>query len=129
MAASSSSNCPLVLHAPQLPPSPPPPRTHTPTPPTHTTPPHTPQLFWRGFFLASLTKVLPLPACVALSSATFAALHLSPHNLAPLLALSACCDLLYLRSGANLLPPLLFHAAWNGYQVLAIALLGKDSYV
>jgi membrane protease YdiL (CAAX protease family) len=86
------------------------------------------ELFWRGFFLAALTKVLPLPACTVLSSLNFAVLHLSPHNAAPLLLLSACCDLMYLRSG-NLLPPLLFHAAWNSTQVLCVAVLGKETFV
>ncbi len=73
--------------------------------------------------------MLPLPACIALSSANFAALHLSPHSLLPLLLLSACCDMLYLRSGANLLPPLMFHALWNSYQLAAIVALGKHSFV
>lgn len=88
----------------------------------------TTQVFWRGFFLASLTKVLPLPACVALSSLNFAALHLSPANFLPLLVLSAACDCLYLRTH-NLMPPLLLHCAWNSSQVLAIALLGKAEFV
>lgn len=86
-------------------------------------------MFFRGFFLAALTKVLPLPACVAVSALTFAALHLSPPNFAPLLVLGAACDLLFLRSGGNLAAPLLLHGAWNTSQVLAIALLHKEAFV
>eukprot|EP00878_Enallax_costatus_P036068 GHUV01040361.1.p1 GENE.GHUV01040361.1~~GHUV01040361.1.p1 ORF type:complete len:133 (+),score=20.15 GHUV01040361.1:221-619(+) len=87
------------------------------------------EVFWRGFFLTALTKVLPLPGCVALSSLNFAVLHLSPHNFLPLLVLSACCDCLYLRSGGNLLAPVLLHGLWNCSQVLQIALLHKEFFV
>ncbi|KXZ53747.1 hypothetical protein GPECTOR_6g664 [Gonium pectorale] len=86
------------------------------------------ETFWRGFFLASMTRVLPLPACVALSSASFAALHLGPGNLLPIAALSATCDLLYLRT-ASLAAPLAFHAGWNAYQLAGILLLGKEAFV
>lgn len=86
------------------------------------------QVFWRGFFLASLTKVLPFPACIAASSFNFAALHLSPHNFLPLLLLSAACDALYLRTH-NLLLPMMLHCLWNTGQLLAIAFLGKLDFV
>jgi membrane protease YdiL (CAAX protease family) len=86
-------------------------------------------VFWRGFIITAMTKVLPLPLCVAFSSFGFAALHLSPSNFLPLLLLGAAADVVYLRSGANLLAPYLLHALWNTSQVLAIALLGKDSFV
>lgn len=85
------------------------------------------EVFWRGFFLASLTKVVPLPAAVAVSSLNFAALHTSAHNFLPLLLLSFCCDVLYLRT-RNLAGPLLFHSLWNAYQLTAIC-LGKASFV
>lgn len=91
--------------------------------------PPCPQVFWRGFFLTALTKVLPIPACIGLSAFNFAALHLSPHNFLPLLVLGATCDCLYLRSGGNLLAPLLLHGLWNTSQVLQIALLHKDTFV
>lgn len=96
--------------------------------PPHTQPDGPLQVFWRGFFLASLAKVLPPRACVAASSLPFAALHLSPYNFAPLLALSATADALYLRTH-NLLPPLLLHCAWNSGQLLAVAFLGKQEFV
>ncbi|EFJ47143.1 hypothetical protein VOLCADRAFT_117916 [Volvox carteri f. nagariensis] len=86
------------------------------------------ETFWRGFFLASLSRVLPLPVCVALSSSAFAGLHLGPGNLLPIAGLSAVCDVLYLRSG-SLAGPLLFHAGWNAYQLAGIVLAGKDSFV
>lgn len=87
------------------------------------------EVFWRGFFLTALTKVLPIPACIGLSALNFAALHLSPVNFLPLLVLGATCDCLYLRSGGNLLAPLLLHGLWNTSQVLQIALLHKDTFV
>lgn len=86
------------------------------------------EVFWRGFFLASLAKVLPPPAAAAASSLGFAALHLAPANFAPLLALSFACDALYLRTH-NLLCPLLLHGLWNATQLLAIAFLGKHEFV
>jgi membrane protease YdiL (CAAX protease family) len=86
-------------------------------------------MFWRGFFLTALTKVLPLPLCVAASAFNFATLHLSPYNWLPLLLLGGSADVVYLRSGGNLAAPLLLHALWNSSQVLAIALAGKDSFV
>ncbi|KAJ9532982.1 hypothetical protein QJQ45_018078 [Haematococcus lacustris] len=85
------------------------------------------EVFWRGFFLTSLTKVLPLPACVAASSLGFAALHLTPSNALPLLLLAPAGDLLYLRS-RSLGPSLMLHAAWNLGQLLAVA-LGKEAFV
>ncbi|KAG2496411.1 hypothetical protein HYH03_005637 [Edaphochlamys debaryana] len=86
------------------------------------------ETFWRGFFLASLTRVLPLPACVAASSLGFAALHAGPGCLLPIALLSAACDCLYLRT-ASLAAPLLFHAGWNAYQLAAILWLGQDAFV
>lgn len=87
------------------------------------------QTFWRGFFLASLTRVLPLPACMAVSSLSFAALHLTPANALPILLLAPLGDALFLRSGGCLGPPLLLHAAWNASQLLAVAYLGKEMFV
>ncbi|KAG2437133.1 hypothetical protein HYH02_011389 [Chlamydomonas schloesseri] len=86
------------------------------------------ETFWRGFFLASMTRVLPLPACVAASSTLFAALHLGPGNLLPIAGLSAACDLLYLRTG-SLAAPLLFHAGWNAYELAGILVLGREAFV
>jgi hypothetical protein len=85
-------------------------------------------VFWRGFLLASFTKVLPLPLAVAFSSFNFATMHLSAHNFLPLLLLSACCDVMYLRT-ANLAPSMLFHASWNAYQLVAICAFGKPDFV
>jgi uncharacterized protein len=85
-------------------------------------------VFWRGFLLASYTKVLPLPVAVGCSSLNFAMMHLSAHNFLPLLVLSGCCDLLYLRT-ANLLPSIMFHAAWNASQLVAICAFHKPDFV
>jgi membrane protease YdiL (CAAX protease family) len=93
----------------------------------HLTPAPLVQIFWRSFFLASMTRVLPLPACVALSSTVFAAIHYAPGNLLPIFLLSGLCDTLYLRT-SSLAAPLVLHAAWNAYQLVGIC-LGKDSFV
>lgn len=92
------------------------------------------EVFWRGFFLASLARVLAPTgrpaAAVAVSAAGFGALHLAGAGAAPSLALlGACCDLLYLRSGGNLAAPLLFHGLWNAGQVAAVALGVKDGFL
>eukprot|EP00775_Hariotina_reticulata_P007847 gene7847-8044_t len=87
------------------------------------------EVFWRGFILTALIKVLPVPVCVVFSSVNFAALHLSPYNFLPLMLLSASSDCLYFRSGGNLLPSLLMHGLWNVSQVLQISLLHKDFFV
>ncbi len=85
-------------------------------------------MFWRGFFLTSLARVLPAGACVAVSSGAFALLHLSPTTAPSILLLAAAGDALYLRSG-SLATCLALHALWNSGQLLAVALLGKDAFV
>lgn len=111
--------CPHARHGPILPPPPTPCRVPRPA---------GRQTFWRGFFLASMTKVLPLPACVAASSGLFAALHLGPGNLLPIMLLSSACDVLYLRT-ASLAAPLAFHAGYNLYELAGVVLLHKESFV
>jgi membrane protease YdiL (CAAX protease family) len=90
------------------------------------------EVFWRGFFLASLMRVLAPTsprAAVLVSALGFSALHLSPRAAPSLALLGACCDLLYLRSGGNLAAPLLFHGLWNAGQVAAVALGVKDGFL
>jgi hypothetical protein len=87
------------------------------------------EVFWRGFFLASLARVLPPGAAVGASAAGFAALHLGALSPPSLALLGACCDILYLRSGGNLAAPLLFHGLWNGVQVAAVALGIKEDFL
>lgn len=62
-----------------------------------------------------------------MSSVGFAVLHLTPVNILPLLVLAPLGDYLFLRS-ASLGPPILLHAAWNAYQVIAVV-VGKDYFV
>jgi membrane protease YdiL (CAAX protease family) len=91
------------------------------------------EVFWRGFFLASLARVLAprgqAPVAVGVSAVGFAALHLSARAAPPLALLGACCDLLYLRSGGNLAAPLLLHGLWNFGQVAVVALGVKDGFL
>jgi membrane protease YdiL (CAAX protease family) len=96
------------------------------------------EVFWRGFFVASLARVVLLAkgakkeaglGVVAASAIGFSALHLSPRAAPSLALLGACCDLLYLRSGGNLAGPLLFHGLWNTGQVLLVAAGVKDTFL
>lgn len=77
----------------------------------------------------SLTKVLPLHLCIAVSSCSFALLHLSPVHALPIFCVAVVGDTLFLRSGASLGPSLLLHGLWNTSQLLAIAYLGKLDFV
>ena len=87
------------------------------------------QVFWRGFFLTALTRVLPPAAAIGVSTAGFACLHLAPASLLPLLLLGGASDALFLCSGGSLLPSLLLHGAWNTAQVLGVALAGRETFV
>jgi membrane protease YdiL (CAAX protease family) len=68
---------------------------------------------FRGFLLPTLTKYLPVPAAVVLSSAAFAAAHLSARDAPVLFALGCLLGLVYVRSRA-LASPMLVHGLWNG---------------
>ncbi|MEW5305246.1 MAG: hypothetical protein WDW36_007801 [Sanguina aurantia] len=86
------------------------------------------ETFWRGFFLAALTKVLPLPLCVGSSSAMFAVLHLNAPSALPIFVVSTLCDSVYLRS-ASLAAPLCVHMLFNTYEVVCILAGVKDTFV
>jgi len=73
---------------------------------------------FRGFLLPSLSKFMPVPAAVALSSLAFGLVHLSPRDTPQLTALGLLLGFSYVRS-RNLLTPMLIHGAWNG-TVLAV---------
>jgi membrane protease YdiL (CAAX protease family) len=68
---------------------------------------------FRGFLLPSLTKFMPTPAAVVLSSLAFGLVHLSPRDFPQLTALGVLLGFVYVRS-RNLAAPILIHGAWNG---------------
>lgn len=68
---------------------------------------------FRGFLLTSLTKWMPVPAAVAVSSLAFGMVHLTPRDFPQLTALGFLLGFTYVRS-RNLLTPILIHGAWNG---------------
>lgn len=68
---------------------------------------------FRGFLLTSLTKWMPVPAAVAVSSVAFGMVHLTPRDFPQLTALGFLLGFSYVRS-RNLLTPMLIHGAWNG---------------
>lgn len=86
------------------------------------------EVYWRGFFLPSVAKVILAPTSIIVSSTLFAALHLSLANALPIFLLSCACDTLYLRS-RTLAPPLLLHVMWNTYQFVAVTFFDKAAFV
>lgn len=68
---------------------------------------------FRGFLLPSLSKYLPVPLAVVLSSAAFAAAHLSLRDAPVLFSLGCLLGFVYVRSRA-LASPMLVHGLWNG---------------
>ena len=80
---------------------------------------------FRGFLLTSLTKFMPTPLAVAVSSLAFGLVHFSPRDFPQLSALGVLLGFSYVRS-RNLLTPILIHGAWNGtVLVILFALVGE----
>jgi len=77
---------------------------------------------FRGFLLASLTKVMPVWAAVVSSSVAFGLCHLSARDLPQLTSLGIVLGFTYVRS-KNLLTPMLIHGAWNGTVLSVLFLL------
>ena len=77
---------------------------------------------FRGFLLPSLTKWMPVPAAVGLSSIAFAAAHLSARDFPQLVAFGLLLGFNYART-RNLLTTMLMHGAWNGTVLLLLAAL------
>lgn len=68
---------------------------------------------FRGFLLPSLSKLMPVPLAIVLSSAAFAAAHLSVRDAPVLFTLGCLLGCVYVRSRA-LASPMLVHGLWNG---------------
>jgi membrane protease YdiL (CAAX protease family) len=82
------------------------------------------ETLFRGFLLPSLTRYLPLPAAVALSSLGFAVAHLNLSEILPLAMLGVILGTVYSRS-RNLLASMVTHGLWNSGTLLSLFLLGS----
>ena len=81
-----------------------------------------PQVVFRGFLLASMTKWLPTPGAVAFSSLLFAGAHFAPRDFSQLVALGSVLGFSYART-RNLLTPIFIHACWNSGVLVLLAVL------
>ena len=70
------------------------------------------ELFFRGFLLAALLRVMPAAAAVAVSAGVFAVVHLDIGALLPIFVTGALLGWLYMRT-ASIWPPTLAHGAQN----------------
>lgn len=82
------------------------------------------ETLFRGFLLPSLTRYLPLPGAVALSSLGFAVAHLNLSEILPLAMLGVILGTVYSRS-RNLLASMVTHGLWNSGTLLSLFLLGS----
>ena len=70
------------------------------------------ELFFRGFLLAALLRVMPAAAALLVSAGVFAAVHLDIGALLPIFVTGALLGWLYMRT-ASIWPPTLAHGAQN----------------
>jgi len=82
------------------------------------------ETLFRGFLLPSLTRYLPLPGAVGLSSLGFAVAHLNLSEILPLAMLGVILGTVYSRS-RNLLASMVTHGLWNSGTLLSLFLLGS----
>ncbi|MDB9313012.1 CPBP family intramembrane metalloprotease [Spirulina sp. CS-785/01] len=82
------------------------------------------EIIFRGFFLPSLTRYIPLWGAISISAVVFAVAHLSLSEVLPLTVLGLILGFVYTRS-RNLLAPILLHSLWNSGTLLSLFLLGS----
>jgi membrane protease YdiL (CAAX protease family) len=70
------------------------------------------ETLFRGFILTSLTRFMPTPLAIPLSSLFFAAAHLSARDFPVLFSIGCLLGITYVRS-KNLLTPIIIHGCWN----------------
>jgi uncharacterized protein len=83
------------------------------------------ETIFRGFFLSSLTRYLPVWGSVLVSALVFSIAHLSLSEVLPLTTLGIILGLVYTRS-RNLLAPILLHSLWNGGTLFSLFVLGSQ---
>eukprot|EP00899_Mesostigma_viride_P013147 jgi/Mesvir1/21833/Mv04217-RA.1 len=77
---------------------------------------------FRGFLLTSLTKWLPLPVAIGISSVAFALAHFAPKDFFQLAALGCLLGYTYVRT-KNLYTPMVIHCLWNSGVVILLLVL------
>ena len=85
------------------------------------------EIVFRGFFMTTLTKWLPVPGAVVTSALLFAAAHLSPNDFPQLAALGTVLGITYART-QNLLTPMLIHTFWNSSVLVLLEVLKLNGF-
>lgn len=83
------------------------------------------EILFRGFFLTSLTRYLPMWSAIGLSGIVFAIAHLNLADILPLTVLGCVLGFVYSRS-RNLLASMLLHSLWNSGSFLSLLILGSS---
>lgn len=81
------------------------------------------EVLFRGFWLPTLSRYLPMGAAIGLSAFTFALAHLNLSDLLPLTMLGVVLGVVYSHS-RNLLAPILLHSLWNTGSLVTLLVLG-----
>ncbi len=84
------------------------------------------EILFRGFFLTSLTRYLPMWGAIGVSGIVFAIAHLNLADILPLTVLGCVLGFVYSRS-RNLLSSMLLHSLWNSGSFLSLLILGSSS--
>ncbi|MFS8868540.1 MULTISPECIES: lysostaphin resistance A-like protein [unclassified Synechococcus] len=84
------------------------------------------EILFRGFWLPTLSRYLPMGGAILLSAFTFALAHLNLSDLLPLTTLGIVLGVVYSHS-RNLLAPILLHSLWNTGSLVTLLLLGDAS--
>ena len=84
------------------------------------------EILFRGFFLTSLTRYLPMWGAIGVSGIVFAIAHLNLADILPLTVLGCVLGYVYSRS-RNLLSSMLLHSLWNSGSFLSLLILGSSS--
>nr|XP_043613522.1 uncharacterized protein LOC122585458 [Erigeron canadensis] len=72
------------------------------------------EIVFRGFLLPSLTRYMPVPSAILVSSLAFALAHFNMQRLLPLVFLGFIMGTVFARS-KNLFPSMLLHSLWNAF--------------
>ncbi|UJB67879.1 CPBP family intramembrane metalloprotease [Acaryochloris sp. 'Moss Beach'] len=84
------------------------------------------EILFRGFFLTSLTRYLPMWGAIGVSGIVFAIAHLNLADILPLSVLGCVLGFVYSRS-RNLLASMLLHSLWNSGSFLSLLILGSSA--
>lgn len=84
------------------------------------------ETLFRGFFLTSLTRYLPMWGAIGVSALVFAIAHLNLSDILPLTILGCVLGVVYTRS-RNLLASILVHGLWNSGSFIGLLVLGSSA--